>query len=107
MRRRRFSGWLGAATAGSLLPNLGHAQKKLNRLAFVRSGIPADKLTKVAARSGSERSIRPCANWAMSKGRISPWRDFRQRDARNVSHRWLRPLPRLSQHDVTSVGRGK
>jgi putative ABC transport system substrate-binding protein len=46
MRRRRFLRWLGAAAAGSILSNPARAQKKLHRLAFVHSGIPADKLTE-------------------------------------------------------------
>ena len=45
MRRREFIGLVGAA---AVQPLVAHAQQKPRRLAFVHSGIPADKLTESA-----------------------------------------------------------
>jgi len=48
MRRREFIGLAGAAAAASIGPRSLRAQQKQHRLAFVHSGIPADKLTASA-----------------------------------------------------------
>jgi putative ABC transport system substrate-binding protein len=46
MRRREFVRFLGLGAAASVLPHSLRAQKKMHRLAFVHSGIAADKLTE-------------------------------------------------------------
>jgi putative ABC transport system substrate-binding protein len=46
MKRREFMRFLGLGAAASVLPHTLRAQRKMHRLAFVHSGIPADKLTE-------------------------------------------------------------
>jgi putative ABC transport system substrate-binding protein len=48
MTRRENLRWIGTAAVASLLPGTASAQQKMHRLAFVHSGIPADKLTESA-----------------------------------------------------------
>jgi len=48
LRRREFVVALGGVAATSLMPRGARAQQKTHRLAFVHSGIPADKLTERA-----------------------------------------------------------
>src|SRR6516165_11735887 len=48
MKRRESLRWIGTAAVASLLPRAASAQQKVHRLAFVHSGIPADKLTESA-----------------------------------------------------------
>jgi len=52
MKRRKFVRYLALAAAMSLLPRSLRAQKKMHRLAFVHSGIPADRLTESGDLSG-------------------------------------------------------
>ncbi len=46
MKRREFVRLLGFGASATILTRSLHAQKKMHRLAFVHSGIPADKLTE-------------------------------------------------------------
>ena len=46
MKRREFMRFLGIGAASFVLLHSLRAQKKMHRLAFVHSGIPADKLTE-------------------------------------------------------------
>lgn len=48
MRRREFLWWTQAAFSACVLPYPASAQQHMARLAFVHSGIPADKLTEQA-----------------------------------------------------------
>ena len=48
MRRRECLGWIGSALIAPALPRATSAQQRMHRLAFVHSGIPADKLTESA-----------------------------------------------------------
>ena len=46
MRRRACLLWIGSALVAPVLPSATSAQQRVYRLAFVHSGIPADKLTE-------------------------------------------------------------
>lgn len=46
MKRREFMQFLGLGASASIVPHSLRAQTKMHRLAFVHSGIPADKLTE-------------------------------------------------------------
>lgn len=48
MKRRDYLRLVQAAFLATLLPRAGRSQQKMRRLAFVHSGIPADKLTEDA-----------------------------------------------------------
>ena len=48
MRRRECLRWIGSALFAPALPRMTSAQQRMHRLAFVHSGIPADKLTESA-----------------------------------------------------------
>ena len=48
MRRRACLRWIGSALVAPVLPSATSAQQRAHRLAFVHSGIPADKLTESA-----------------------------------------------------------
>ena len=48
MRRRAYLLWIGSALVVPVLPSATSAQQRVHRLAFVHSGIPADKLTESA-----------------------------------------------------------
>lgn len=48
MRRRACLLWIGSALVAPVLPSATSAQQRVHRLAFVHSGIPADKLTENA-----------------------------------------------------------
>jgi putative tryptophan/tyrosine transport system substrate-binding protein len=48
MRRRACLRWIGSALVAPVLPSATSAQQRVHRLAFVHSGIPADKLTESA-----------------------------------------------------------
>jgi putative ABC transport system substrate-binding protein len=48
MRRRACLLWIGSALVAPVLPSATSAQQRVHRLAFVHSGIPADKLTESA-----------------------------------------------------------
>lgn len=46
MKRREFMRFLGLGASASIVPLSLRAQTKMHRLAFVHSGVPADKLTE-------------------------------------------------------------
>jgi hypothetical protein len=91
MRRRDFIGLAGAV---ALQPFAANAQQMPRRLAFVHSGIPADRLTESGGPFWVRRFYEALRGSAISKAIISSSNGFLPKVIPNVLRRlWPRSSP--------------